>query len=196
MRIRRLLRGRPDFFVSAKAPAPIPARHPALRAGLVPASLDPQVRAIGHVATAHVASVPVDLDAVVLTRQDGRFVLHIVPARRLHDVADEGLVQIALRDLDLKPLVVTAEDLKAEPRRSNVEQVWSHNRRFVPLGLRIRILQVLRDDGRVELVRLLESIQSDRDPTPSVLSLFCDDLLEIDLTSAPLGPLSIVRSRS
>ncbi|NYG44816.1 hypothetical protein GGD67_002264 [Bradyrhizobium sp. IAR9] len=196
MRIRRLLRSRPDFFVSAKAPAPIPARHPALRAGLVQASLDPQVRAIAHVATAHVASVPVDLDAVVLTREDGRFVLDIVPARRLRDVADEKLVQIALRDLDLKPLVVTAEDLKAEPRRANVDLVWSHNRRFVPLGLRIRILQVLRDEGPMDLVRLLESIQSDRDPTPSVMSMFCDDLLEIELMSAPLGPLSLVRSRS
>ncbi|MEY9403648.1 hypothetical protein ABIF79_010023 [Bradyrhizobium japonicum] len=196
MRIRRLLRGRPDFFISAKAPAPIPARHPALRAGLVQATLDPQIRAIDHIATAHVATVLVDLDAVVLSRDDGRFVLDVVPARRIRDVDDEGLAQIALRDLGLKPIVVTAEDLEAEPRRANVELVWSHNRRFVPLGLRIRILQVLRDDGPLELVRLLESIQSDRDPTPSVMALFCDDLLEIDLVSAPLGPLSIVRSRS
>ncbi|MCS3445932.1 MULTISPECIES: hypothetical protein [Bradyrhizobium] len=196
MRIRRLLRGRSDFFVSAKALAPIPARHPALRAGLIQASLDPQVRTIGHVATAHVASVPVDLDAVVLTRDDGRFLLDVVPARRIRDVDEEGLVQIALRDLGLRPFVVTAEDLKAEPRRTNVDLVWSYNKRFVPVGLRIRILQVLRDDGPIELVRLLESIQSDRDPTPSVMSLACDDLLEIDLTSAPLGPLSLVRSRS
>ncbi|WP_246556636.1 hypothetical protein [Bradyrhizobium liaoningense] len=142
------------------------------------------------------ASVPVDLDAVVVTREDGPFVLDIVPARRLRDVADEGLVQIALPDLDLEPLVVTAEDLKAEPRRASVDLVWSHNRRFVPLGLRIRILQVLRDEGPMEFVRLSESIPSDRDPTPSVMSMFCDDLLEIDLMSAPLGPLSLLRSRS
>lgn len=192
----RILRGRPDHFVSAKALAPIPVRHPALRAGLIQASLAPEVRSIVHVATAHVASVPVDLDAVVLNREDGRFLLDVVPARKVRDIDDEGLVQIATRDLGLKPCIVTAEDLKAEPRCSNVDLVWSHNRRFVPLGLRIRILQALRDDGPMELVRLLEGIRSDRDPTPSVMSLFCDDLLEIDLTSAPLGPLSIVRSRS
>ncbi|RQH12668.1 hypothetical protein [Bradyrhizobium sp. RP6] len=176
MRIRRALGGHPDYFISTKAPAPIPVRHPALRAGLIQASLAAEVRSIVHVATAHVASVPVDLDAIVLNGDDGRFLLDVVPARKVRDIDDE--------------------DLKAEPRRSNVDLVWSHNRRFVPLGLRIRILQVLRDDGPMELVRLLESVRSDRDPTPSLMSLFCDDLLEIDLTSAPLGPLSLVRSRS
>ncbi|WLA64917.1 hypothetical protein [Bradyrhizobium diazoefficiens] len=190
---------RPDVFVSAKAPLPIPARHPAVREALVQASFDPQVRSIAHLPSAHVSSAPleaVDIDAVVLARDDGRFHLDVVPARQVRDIDDEGLVLIALRELDLAPLVVTAEDLKREPRRSNCGIVWSYHGRFVPVGLRIRILQTLRDDGPMELVRLLENLRSDGDPTPSVLSLACDDLLELDLISQPLGPATIARARS
>jgi hypothetical protein len=53
-----------------------------------PASLDPQVRAIGHVSSAHVASVAVALDVIVLTRDDGH--LDVVPARRVRDLEEEG----------------------------------------------------------------------------------------------------------
>ncbi|MBR0793053.1 hypothetical protein JQ631_28605 [Bradyrhizobium manausense] len=192
-------RPRPDLFVSAKAPVPIPARHPALREALVQASLDPAVRSIRHIPSSPVASAPlepVDVDAVVLTKDDGRFHLDVVPARQVRDLDDEGLVLIALRELELKPLVVTADELHREPRCSNCRIVWPNRGRFVPVGLRIRILQILRDDGPMELIRLLESVRSDTDPTPSVLSLACDDLLEIDLVSQPLGPATIVRVRS
>ncbi|WLA63770.1 hypothetical protein [Bradyrhizobium diazoefficiens] len=178
---------------------PIPARHPSLREALVQASLDPQVRSIAHIPSAHVASAPlerVEIDAVVLARDDGRFHLDVVPARRVRDLDDEGLALIALRELGLAPIVVTAEDLKREPRRGNCGIVWSYHSRFVPVGLRIQILQILRDEGPIELVRLLENIRSGGDPTPSVLSLACDDLLEIDLMSGPLGPSTLVRSRT
>lgn len=196
MFIKRALKGRPDVFVSAKAPSPIPARHPALREALVQASLDPAVRSLAFLPSAHVAAAPVELDAVVVTRDDGRFHLDVVPARRVRDLEDEGLALIALREFYLEPFTVTAEDLKAEPRCGNCRLVWSHHRRFVPLPMRIRILQALRDDGPMELGRLLEGIRADRDPAPSVLSLACDDLLELDLTSRPLGPATMVRSRT
>lgn len=193
---KALVRARSEFFVSAKAPSPIPARHPALREALVQAALDPTVRSIAFLPSAHVAAAPIALDAVVLTRDEGRFHLDVVPARRVRDLDDEGLALIALRELALEPLTVTAEDLRREPRFGNCRLVWSHHLRFVPVGLRLRVLQALRDDGPMELGRLLEGIRSDRDPTPSVLSLACDDLLELDLTSQPLGPGTIVRSRT
>jgi len=75
-------RRRPDLFVSAKAPA---ARHPALREALVQASLDPRVRSIAHVPTTHVSSAPLDpveIDAIVLTMDDGRFYFDVVPSFR------------------------------------------------------------------------------------------------------------------
>jgi hypothetical protein len=95
------------------------------------ASLDPSVRSLAFLPSAHVAAAPVELDAVVLTRDDGRFHLDVVPARRVRDLDDEGLALIALRELGLEPFTVTAEDLKAEPRCGNCRLVWSHNRRLV-----------------------------------------------------------------
>ena len=196
MFVRKPRKGHPDLFASAKTLAPIPARHPALRAALVQASLDPQVRTVGFVAAAHVASVPVELNVVVLAHDAGRFHLDVVPARRLRDLEEEGLVQLALRELGLEPFEVTVEHLKAEPRRSNVDLVWSYNGRTVPLDLRMRILGILIDDGPLPLGHLLKSIRSDRDPTAAVMSLACSNLIEIDLASQPIGPATMVKSRT
>jgi hypothetical protein len=78
--------GDPRFFSSAKTAAPVPARHPAIREALVVASLDPSVRAISHVETAPAGPAQVvGVDAVVLTRADGRFYLDVVAARRVRD---------------------------------------------------------------------------------------------------------------
>ncbi|MCP3476297.1 hypothetical protein NLM33_39450 [Bradyrhizobium sp. CCGUVB1N3] len=189
-------RGRPDLFSSAKTAAPIPARHSALREALAIASLDPAIRAISHVAAANAGSAQVDVDAVIIGKDDGRFVLDVVAARRIRSLDEEGLVQIALRELGLQQLIVTAEDLKTEPRRSNVRLVWSYRDRPVPVPLRLRILKVLADEGPMELGRLLEMVSSDRDPSPAVMSLACSNLLELDLTSEPLGPSTLVRSRT
>jgi hypothetical protein len=191
----RALRGRPDVFLSAKTASPVPARHPALRLALVQASLDPAVRSISHVATAAVASAQVEIAAIVLSRDDGRFHLDVVEARRVRGIEDERL-QIALRDLGLAPLVVTAGDLKAEPRCSNCDLVWSHRGRPVPIDLRLQILRLLVDDGPMPLDRLLRGVVSGRDPAAAVMSLACDDLLELDLESGPLGPSTLVRTRS
>ncbi|WP_244486449.1 hypothetical protein [Bradyrhizobium viridifuturi] len=155
------------------------------------------MRAISHVATANVGPAQVvDLDAVVLTRPDGRHYLDVVPARRVRHLDEEGLVQIALRELELQQLVVTAEDLRAEPRRSNVRLVWSYRDQPIPVPLRLRILKALADEGPVELGHLLEMVSSDRDPSPAVMSLACSNLLELDLTSEPLGPSTMTRSRT
>ncbi|WP_409192012.1 hypothetical protein [Bradyrhizobium sp. RDM4] len=188
--------GHPHLFSSAKAASPIPARHPALREAVVQASLDPAVRSLAHIATAHAGTAQVEVDAVVLQHDGGSFYLDVVPARRVRDLDDEGLVQIALRDLGLQQLVVTTEDLRAEPRRSNVRLVWSYKDLAVAVPLRVRILKTLADDGPMELGRLLETIRSDRDPSTAVMSLACSDLLELDLTSGPLGPSTLVRSRT
>jgi hypothetical protein len=193
---RKAAQGRPDLFVSAKTATAIPARHPALRDALIQASLDPQVRSISYVASACVASEQVELDAVVVQRDEDRYLLDVVPARRVRDLEDEGLVQISLARLALKPLTLTAEEIRREPLYTNSRLVWSYNGIAVPLGLRMRVLQILLDDGPMPLGQLLKSIRSDRDPTPAVMALACANLLSLDLVSQPLGPGTIARSRS
>lgn len=119
----------------------------------------------------------------------------MVPARRVRDLDDEGLVQNALRNLGLQ-LVVTADDLRAEPRRSNARLVWSYKDRPVAVPLRQSIPKLLADEGPMQLGALLETIRSGEDHSLAVTSLACSDLLEIDLKSGPLGPSTIVRSRT
>ncbi|MCK1365178.1 hypothetical protein [Bradyrhizobium sp. 62] len=186
----------PDLFVSAKTATAIPARHPALREALVQSSLDPAVRSIIYIPSTVVASEPVDLDAVILQRDDGRYLLDVVPARKIRDIEDEGLALIAFSEQGLLTLTVTAEDLRREPRYANARLVWSYNGILVPIGLRMGILQLLVDDGPMQLGRLLKGIRTDRDPTPAVLALACADLLELDLLSRPLGPATMVGARS
>lgn len=184
---------RSDLFISAKTSTAIPARHPALRDALIQASLDPQVRSIAYVASTSVASKQVELDAVVVQRDDGRFLLDVVPARRIRDVEEKGLVQIALTELGLKRIILTAEEIRREPRYTNARLVWSYSAIPVPVGLRMRILQLLLDDGAMPLGELFKSIRSDRDPAPPVMALACADLLHLDLVSRPLSPTTIAR---
>ena len=193
---KKTVQGLSGLFVSAKAATAIPARHPALRDALIQASLDPQVRSIGYVAAAVVASEQGDLGAIVVQRDDGRFLLDVVPARRIRDLEDEGLALIALAELGLKPWLVSAEELRREPRYTNAKLVWSYNEHRVPIELRMRILQTLLDEEPMQLGRLVRSVRSDRDPSPAVMALVCADLLELDLISQPLGPTTIVRSRA
>lgn len=190
------LPGRFDLFTSAKAECAIRARHPALHEALVQASLDPLVRSIGYQAKALVGHAEVAIDAVILHQDDGRYLLDVVPARRLRDLEEEGLVRLALRELGLQVRTVTIDDLRVQPRRGNCAFVWTYQGATVPVGIRMRVLQALRDDGPMELGRLLEGLRADRDPAPSVMSLACDDLIEMDLVSQRLGPGSMVRART
>ncbi|GAA0005951.1 hypothetical protein [Bradyrhizobium diazoefficiens] len=136
----------------------------------------------------------VEMDVVMVVRDDGIFALDVVPARARITERHE-LVQRALRDLGHACLIVTAEDLDAEPARSNRDLVWSHRGRTVAVDRRLEILRILVDDGPLPLDRLLRGV-SGRDPAASVMALACADLLELDLESAPLGPSTEVRSRT
>jgi hypothetical protein len=138
---------RPNLFVSAKTAAPIPARHPVLRDALIQASLDRQVHSIVYVSSASVATERVELDAILLERDDGRFLLDVVPARRFRTFEEQRLAQIALAELGLKPIVLNVDEIQREPRYANGRLVWSYRQTAVPVGLRMRILLTLRDEG-------------------------------------------------
>jgi hypothetical protein len=192
---RKAAQGRSkDFFVSAKTAIPIPSKHPALREALILASLDPRVRAIDYVASAVVASESVDLRAIIVHRDDGRFFLDVMQARPIRDLEHEGLSLIALAELGLRPLVISAKSLLREPRYSNALFVWLYNGHRVPPEQRKRILRVLTDKEPIELGQLERCVRSD--PFYSVMSLACDDLIELDLISTPLGRRTTVRRRA
>jgi hypothetical protein len=58
------------------------------------------------------------------------------------------------------------------------------------------VLQVLLDEGPMTLARLLSSIRSERDPSPAIMAMACSSLIELDLVSQPLNPMTVVRSLS
>lgn len=182
------------LFVSAKTVTAVPLRCPLVRDALIQASLDPMVRSIEFIASARVEQTPVDLGAIVLVRDDSRYLLDVVPARRLRDIEEEGLALIAINSLGLAPLVLTAAEIRREPRFANCTLVWGHRLHPIGISLRLQILQTLADDGPMQLSRLLPAIRSDRDPGPAVLALACAGLVELDLDSAPLGPQTVARS--
>jgi hypothetical protein len=168
----------------AKTAAPIPARHPALRDALIQASLDRQVRSIGYVPSASVGAKQVKLDAIFLQRDDGPFVLDVVPARRIRTFEEQRLAQTALIDLRLKPIVLTIDEIRQEPRYANARLVWSHSATPVAIGLRMCILLTLLDEGAMPLGELLKSIRSEVDPAPAVMALACANLVYLDLPTA------------
>lgn len=183
-------------FGGAKARCPIPVRHSILRDALVQASLDPSVRTIEHLPTAPFAATTVAIDAIVLSTDRGRFALDVVEVRPLRDIDAEGLALLALQELSVVPLTLTVADIRAEPRFSNCRLVWSYRAARVGIGLRLRILQALQDEGAVRLGQLLATIRSPVDPGPAVMALACADLIELDLSDAPLGPATAVRPRT
>lgn len=185
---------RSDLFISAKTACAVPARCALVRDALILQTLDPAVRAIEYIASAQVHQTQVDLQAIVVVRDDGRYVLDVVAARRINDVEDEGLALIAQAELGLTPLVLTTQQIRREPRFSNTRLVWRYHQHPVGISLRLRVLQTLIDDGPMPLSRLLPAIRSDRDPGPAVLALACSGLVELDLVSQPLGPATIARS--
>jgi hypothetical protein len=191
---KKTVQERSTPFVSVKTVGPIPVRHSAVRDALIQSSLDPRVRSIGYVASAVVASQQVDLDAIVVQRDDGRFFLNVVPARRVRDLEQLGLALIALQKLGLKPWTINAEELLREPRCTNARFVWLYNGYSVPRELRERILRALFGKKSLPLGELERSVRS-RDPSHAVMSLVCADVLELDLTSQPIQLTTIVRAR-
>jgi hypothetical protein len=197
MRVSQAAKGAAStLFISAKTTVAIPSPCSLVRDALIQSTLDPSVRAIEFLAQARVAATQVDLNAIVIVRDDGRFYLDVVAARKLRDAEDEGLALIALAELDLAPITLTAADIKREPRFANSRLVWSYRLAPVGISLRMRVLQTLGDDGPMSLSRLLGAVRSDRDPSPGVLALACSDLIELDLVSRPLGPDTIARARA
>jgi hypothetical protein len=183
-------------FISAKTSVVIHAPHPLVQDALVQATLDPQVRSIGVAVRPQIDDEQAGLDAIVVVRDDGSFVLDVTPARPVRDAKHEELLLSGYSKLGLKVITLTAADIRQEPRFANSQLVWSYRLAPVGIGLRMAVMQVLTDDGPMPLSRLLSAVRSDRDPSPAIMALTCSDLVELDLFSGPLGPSTIARSRA
>lgn len=188
---------RAELFVSAKTVTAIPVVSGLLHDSLVAATLDPAVRKIGLVPPALGRQAPVGRRAIVIERDDGSFVLDVRPERPSEGIGETAdHVAAAARLLGLPLLTVSEADIRREPRFTNSRLVWDYRTQPVPIGLRLQVLQLLADEGPMPLRRLLPAIRTSADPVAAVLALACQDIVDLDLLSAPIGPSTIARVRS
>jgi hypothetical protein len=185
-----------SLFRSAKTAVGVPHPGGLVHDALVQNSLAPEVRGIGYVGTATAGSREIDLAAITISRDDGRFHLDIVPARPLRSIVEDHLARQAFSELGLESIEVTAADIMKEPRFSSARAVWTYRRCAVSIEMRFKIQAALAEEGPLPLHHLCTLVQGPQDPFTSVLSLVCADVLEIDLVPEQIGPSTVVRSRS
>ncbi|ABE40878.1 hypothetical protein RPD_3655 [Rhodopseudomonas palustris BisB5] len=185
-----------QVFVSAKTAEPIPHAGGLFHDALVQASLDPQVLEIGFLRQAGPASAAVDVAVVTVVRPDGRFYLDIAPARPLRSLAQTDALEGALSTHGLSRLTIAGEDIMREPSFTTARAVWAHRRFVVAPLMKFNILDALVEDGPATMRQLCSAVPGPQDPFLAVLSLACANLLELDIRSQPLGPGTVVRSRS
>jgi hypothetical protein len=171
-----------EFFNSAKTVRPIGVDSDLFRDALIRATLDPAVRSID--------AFPGAMGLAIVARDDGRFAFGV------NSEAPSSDVSTFRECTPLPPLILTAKEVRSEPRYSNDRLVWSARRRRVSIGLRLQIQQVLVKGGPIKLRDLMTTIQVSRDMTTAVFALACSDLVELDLASAPLCSESFVKCRS
>jgi hypothetical protein len=184
------------IFQSAKTTVGIPHPGGLVHDALIQNSLAPDVRAIGHVGTATAGTREIEVSAITITRDDGRYHLDIVPARPLRSLHDDCLVNQALCEIGLMAIEVTAAEIMSEPRFSSARAVWTYRRCAVSLEMRLKIQAALAEEGPLSLHHLCSLVQGPQDPFSCVLSLACADVVEIDLLPAPIGPRTVIRSRA
>jgi hypothetical protein len=195
MRASRNSRLKSTDFVSVKAATAIPVGNELLREALIQATLDPAIRGIDFIPTAASSGGVIALNTIVLRGDPGDRILDIVETRPLRSIDDEGSALLAVDHLGLPALTITAADIRREPRSANSSLVWGCRHRRVWISDRVRALEALADEGPMQLARLSAELRWSADPVASVLAMACIDLVELDLTSAPLGPTTIVRRR-
>jgi hypothetical protein len=182
-------------FTSAKTAAPVRFEARIVHKVLVHLTLDPAVRAIDVIPSVDVLGTNVPLDAIVVHGADDHHLLDIVEARKIRDLDDEALVLLAIEKLGLKTLTIDAAEIRRQPYAGNCCLVWNCRNVKVPASDRVRILHALTEDGPMALGRLASEARWTTDAVGAVLSMACQDLVEIDLEAAQLGPWTVVRQR-
>ncbi|WFU25140.1 hypothetical protein QA649_02505 [Bradyrhizobium sp. CB1717] len=189
------LRAAPAFFTSPKCKVAIPVHHFLTRDALAQASLDHSVRAIGYRKAPDLYDRQERLDGIVLNRIDGDFLLSVCRTRPQRSDWELAHLSGVLESNGLRLLERDAVDIRREPLFSNARAVWSHERYHVSVNDRLKIAAALAEDGPQSILELEENARPSNDILAAVCALACEDLVELSIYEAPLGPRTIVCSR-
>jgi hypothetical protein len=184
------------LFTAAKVSGGIPLISPLLGDALIQACLDPQISRIELLSARPSAVMRQDQEIVVLHSVEGRrFALDLADEESPRDIDGYGLFLVALEKLGLDLLHWSRFDIRREPLFSNCGLVWSHVNHRVAIGDRIRIMQILAEEGPLRIGDLVRNGPYQGDPSTALMALACHNVIELDLCQAALGPSTNVRIR-
>lgn len=184
------------LFTAAKVSDGIPLTSPLLVDALIQACLDPQILRIEMLATGPLRVMEQGQEFVVLHAGDGRrFALDLADEDSPRDVDGYGLFLVAAEEVGVDLLQRSKCDIRREPLFSNCGLVWSHVNHRVAIGDRIRIMQMLTEEGSLRIGDIVRNGPYRGDPAAALMALACHDVIELDLCEAGLGPGTNVRIR-
>lgn len=183
-------------FTAAKVSGFIPLISPLLGDALIQASLDPKISRIELIAVDPIGARPKPLEIVALHSGDGRrLALDLADEESPRDVDGYGLFLVVAEELGLELLHRSRSDIRREPLFANCALVWSHVNHRVPIGDRIRIMQMLAEEGPLRIGDIVRNGTYRADPSAALMALACHDVVELDLDEAALGPDTQARIR-
>ena len=184
------------LFTAAKVSGGIPLISPLLGEALIQASLDPTIARIELIAAGPTRVRPQSLEIVAFHAGDGRrLALDLADEESPRDVDGYGLFLVAAEELGLDLLQRSRSDIHREPLFANCRMVWSHVNHRVPIGDRIRIMQMLAEEGPLRIGDIVRNGAYRADPSAALMALACHDVVELDLGEDALGPDTQARIR-
>lgn len=159
---------------------------------MIQATLDPSVRRIEYHPMIVIDDRAIGTEAIVVDRDDGKYVIDFVDARPPQDPQGEGVLQIGFDRCCSGIIAVTAADMGREPLLSAAREVWHYADVSLHAGDRAQVLEALDEEGPLPLRALHGLVATRRDPVHIVYALACEGSLAIDLR-AGLDGRTIVR---
>lgn len=163
----------PFLFLTPKSERAILVLDPVLHDALRQAALDQAVSRIEYVGSVPVDNRPYAMNRVMLVRNGFSELLDLGPPMR--EPSEAALFVAAAKSLRARVAYITTESVSREPRCSNSRLVWAERYRYVPVGVRGRILEQLRTHGSSTIERIGPDFKN------AVFALACEATLHIDI---------------
>lgn len=180
---------------SPKCRCAIPAPTTLHRDLAIQSIVDGQVRSIEFVNQVHHRGHAVVARSIVVHRDDGRYLMSVVGTYPERSPEEEDALLEGLRFHGIELRELQPEEIRSEPRCSNARRIWQHRDDHHPLRERDAMLNALSEHGPQSIRELDVRTAVARDAEALVCSLACDDLVELDIDGAPIGPTTLVRAR-